>query len=37
MVFGNGDTLGDANALFYAAGPHDELDGVFGVVRQIAP
>jgi uncharacterized protein (TIGR03118 family) len=36
MVFGNGDTLGDANALYYAAGPNNELDGLFGVVRQIA-
>jgi uncharacterized protein (TIGR03118 family) len=36
MVFGNGDTLGDANALYYAAGPNNELDALFGVVRQIA-
>jgi len=36
MVFGNGDTLGDVNALYYAAGPNNEIDGVFGVVRQIA-
>jgi uncharacterized protein (TIGR03118 family) len=36
MVFGNGDTLGDANALYYAAGPNNELDGLFGVVREIS-
>jgi uncharacterized protein (TIGR03118 family) len=36
MVFGNGDTLGDANALYYAAGPNGELDGLFGVVREAA-
>jgi len=35
MVFGNGDTLGDANALYYAAGPNGEVDGLFGVVRQV--
>jgi uncharacterized protein (TIGR03118 family) len=33
MVFGNGDTLGDANALYYAAGPNGEADGAFGAVR----
>jgi uncharacterized protein (TIGR03118 family) len=36
MVFGNGYTLGDANALYYAAGPNAELDGLFGVIRQVA-
>lgn len=36
MVFGNGDTLGDSNALYYAAGPNGELDGLFGVIREIA-
>jgi uncharacterized protein (TIGR03118 family) len=35
IVFGNGDTLGDTNALYYAAGPNDEIDGLFGVVRQV--
>jgi uncharacterized protein (TIGR03118 family) len=33
MVFGNGDTLGDTNALYFAAGPEDEADGVFGSLR----
>lgn len=33
MVFGNGDTLGDTNALYFASGPNGELDGVFGSLR----
>ncbi len=37
MVFGNSDTLGDSNALYYAAGPNGELDGTFGSVRYVAP
>jgi Ca2+-binding RTX toxin-like protein len=30
LAFGNGATAGDANALYYAAGPGDEAHGVFG-------
>ncbi len=37
MTFGNGDTLGDANALYFASAPNDEADGLFGVVRYTAP
>ena len=33
MTFGNGDTLGDSNALYFAAGPQNEADGLFGSVR----
>ncbi len=33
LLFGNGESLGDANALYYAAGPNDENDGKFGVIR----
>lgn len=33
ILFGNGDSLGDANALYFAAGPRDERDGVFGSLR----
>ncbi len=33
MVFGNGDTLGDSNALYFASGPNDEIDGTFGSIR----
>lgn len=32
MLFGNGQSLGDANALYYAAGPAEEADGVFGKI-----
>ena len=37
MVFGNGDTLGDSNALYFASGPNDEIDGTFGSIRYSAP
>jgi len=37
MVFGNGDTLGDSNALYFASGPNGELDGVFGSLRYSPP
>ncbi len=37
MVFGNGDTLGDANALYFASGPNGEVDGSFGSIRYSAP
>jgi uncharacterized protein (TIGR03118 family) len=33
ILFGNGESLGDANALYFAAGPQEEEDGVFGSLR----
>lgn len=33
LLFGNGESLGDANALYFAAGPDDEKDGLFGALR----
>ena len=33
IIFGNGASLGDANALYFAAGPEDEKDGLFGTLR----
>jgi uncharacterized protein (TIGR03118 family) len=30
LVFGNGVSLGDANALYFSAGPNGEFDGLFG-------
>ncbi|MBO0700514.1 MAG: TIGR03118 family protein [Zavarzinella sp.] len=30
LAFGNGTTAGDANALYFAAGPDDEAHGLFG-------
>lgn len=33
LLFGNGESLGDANALYFAAGPADETDGLFGSLR----
>jgi uncharacterized protein (TIGR03118 family) len=30
LVFGNGVSLGDANSLYFTAGPNREFDGVFG-------
>lgn len=35
LLFGNGESLGDANSLYYAAGPRDEKDGVFGRLRPV--
>ncbi|NBX04379.1 MAG: TIGR03118 family protein, partial [Alphaproteobacteria bacterium] len=35
LLFGNGASLGDTNALYFAAGPHDENDGIFGSLRTI--
>lgn len=35
IIFGNGASLGDSNALYYAAGPEDETDGLFGSIRPI--
>jgi uncharacterized protein (TIGR03118 family) len=33
LQFGNGASLGDKNTLYFAAGPQDENDGVFGSIR----
>ncbi|AYF75543.1 TIGR03118 family protein [Nocardia yunnanensis] len=33
LMFGNGESLGDANALYFTAGPNDEKDGLFGSLR----
>ena len=33
LIFGNGESLGDSNALYFAAGPKDEKDGIFGSLR----
>jgi uncharacterized protein (TIGR03118 family) len=33
LLFGNGASLGDANALYFAAGPNDEKEGLFGSLR----
>jgi uncharacterized protein (TIGR03118 family) len=35
ILFGNGQSLGDTNALYFAAGPNDETDGIFGSLRVI--
>ena len=35
LLFGNGASLGDSNALYFAAGPADETDGLFGSLRHI--
>ena len=35
ILFGNGESLGDKDALYFAAGPEDETDGVFGSIRPI--
>lgn len=35
LQFGNGASLGDANALYFAAGPGDESQGVFGSLRPL--
>jgi uncharacterized protein (TIGR03118 family) len=32
LAFGNGHTAGDANALYFAAGPNHEADGLFGKI-----
>ena len=36
LTFGNGASLGAANALYFAAGPNDENDGVFGRITVAA-
>lgn len=33
LLFGNGESLGDANALYFTAGPEDEKQGMFGSLR----
>ncbi|MFE5705559.1 TIGR03118 family protein [Rhodococcus koreensis] len=33
LLFGNGESLGDSNSLYFTAGPADEKDGVFGRLR----
>ncbi len=33
LLFGNGASLGDTNALYFAAGPDEEKDGLFGAIR----
>lgn len=33
LQFGNGESLGDSTALYFAAGPEDEVDGLFGSLR----
>ena len=33
LLFGNGASLGDSNALYFAAGPAGEADGLFGSLR----
>lgn len=33
LQFGNGVALGDSNALYFAAGPADETEGLFGSLR----
>ncbi len=35
LQFGNGESLGDSNALYFAAGPEDEKDGLFGSLRYV--
>lgn len=30
LIFGNGESLGESNHLYFSAGPNDEKDGVFG-------
>ena len=36
FLFGNGQSLGDKNALYFAAGPDDEKDGLFGSLRPVS-
>jgi uncharacterized protein (TIGR03118 family) len=37
ILFGNGESLGDKDSLYFAAGPEDERDGLFGVLRPVQP
>ena len=36
LQFGNGASLGDSDALYFAAGPEDETRGLFGALRAVA-
>ncbi|AZZ37325.1 TIGR03118 family protein [Bdellovibrio sp. qaytius] len=33
IMFGNGASLGEKNHLYFAAGPNDETDGIFGKIK----
>jgi uncharacterized protein (TIGR03118 family) len=33
ILFGNGESLGDANTLYFAAGPAEEKEALFGALR----
>lgn len=33
LMFGNGESLGDSDSLYFTAGPDDEKDGMFGRLR----
>ena len=33
IMFGNGASLGEKNQLYFAAGPNDETDGIFGKIK----
>ena len=35
ILFGNGESLGDADSLYFAAGPEDEKAGLFGRLRPV--
>lgn len=35
ILFGNGESLGDTDSLYFAAGPEDENEGLFGVLRMV--
>ncbi len=35
LAFGNGQSLGDSDALYFTAGPEDETDGIFGSLRLV--
>jgi uncharacterized protein (TIGR03118 family) len=37
LAFGNGVSLGDADSLYFAAGPNQEQDGIFGRLRYAGP
>jgi uncharacterized protein (TIGR03118 family) len=37
LVFGNGASLGEADALYFAAGPEDETQGLFGRITTDVP
>jgi uncharacterized protein (TIGR03118 family) len=37
LSFGNGVSLGDADSLYFAAGPNGEQDGIFGRIRHAVP